>query len=392
MPGRAGSAGSARASASTRCASIGDVGYVVTFRQIDPLYTVDLADPERPRVLGELKIPGYSAYLHPVGEDLLLGVGQDVTERGPPARHAALALRRLRPAPADAAAQGVARPGLVGGGVRPPRASSTGRARASSSLPFEQRAVGFRVGRARGIDAVGRIEHERGKLDWTPGVRRSLVVRDSRADGLGQRRQVEQPDDARRARLGRVPGADLGRLPGHRPHRDHVGGQEDDRERERQLEQTVPLPGPRPAHADPAEEERGEENEPAEIRGDRPDGEPGRVVDVLRQVGPALLPKRSTRRRLASAPSPGARRRAASNSRAGGAARRLATTSAAEPARRPPTRIIAPSTCRKSGRFQLSGRIAATTLTRPASRSCRRRSAGRRPTAGRGGGPLGASG
>ena len=63
---------------------IGDTGYVVTFRQIDPLYTVDLSLPERPRVLGELKIPGYSAYLHPIGEDLLLGVGQDATEEGRP--------------------------------------------------------------------------------------------------------------------------------------------------------------------------------------------------------------------------------------------------------------------------------------------------------------------
>jgi uncharacterized secreted protein with C-terminal beta-propeller domain len=63
---------------------MGPVGYVVTFRQTDPLYTIDLADPERPRVRGELKIPGYSAYLHPIGEDLLLGVGQDATEEGRP--------------------------------------------------------------------------------------------------------------------------------------------------------------------------------------------------------------------------------------------------------------------------------------------------------------------
>ena len=61
---------------------VGDVGYVVTFRQIDPLYTVDLADPERPRVLGELKIAGYSAYLHPIGEDLLLGIGQNADAEG----------------------------------------------------------------------------------------------------------------------------------------------------------------------------------------------------------------------------------------------------------------------------------------------------------------------
>lgn len=61
---------------------IGDIGYVVTFRQVDPLYTVDLSDPTAPKVEGELKIPGYSAYLHPIGENLLLGVGQDADERG----------------------------------------------------------------------------------------------------------------------------------------------------------------------------------------------------------------------------------------------------------------------------------------------------------------------
>ncbi len=61
---------------------LGDVGYVVTFRQIDPLYVLDLSDPTHPVLDGELKIPGYSAYLHPVGEGLLLGVGQDATLEG----------------------------------------------------------------------------------------------------------------------------------------------------------------------------------------------------------------------------------------------------------------------------------------------------------------------
>lgn len=55
---------------------IGAKGYVVTFRQTDPLYVLDLRDPAAPKVSGELKIPGYSGYLHPVGGDLLLGVGQ----------------------------------------------------------------------------------------------------------------------------------------------------------------------------------------------------------------------------------------------------------------------------------------------------------------------------
>jgi len=61
---------------------IGEAAYVVTFRQTDPLYVVDLSDPTNPAVTGELKIPGYSAYLHPLGNGRLLGIGQEATEEG----------------------------------------------------------------------------------------------------------------------------------------------------------------------------------------------------------------------------------------------------------------------------------------------------------------------
>ncbi|MEU3649154.1 beta-propeller domain-containing protein [Lentzea sp. NPDC034063] len=61
---------------------IGKLGYVVTFRQTDPLYTLDLSDPRQPRVTGELKITGFSAYLHPAGDGKLIGVGQEATEQG----------------------------------------------------------------------------------------------------------------------------------------------------------------------------------------------------------------------------------------------------------------------------------------------------------------------
>jgi hypothetical protein len=60
---------------------LGDLAAVVTFRQVDPLYLVDLADPRAPRVTGELKIPGFSSYLHPAGS-LLIGVGQDADADG----------------------------------------------------------------------------------------------------------------------------------------------------------------------------------------------------------------------------------------------------------------------------------------------------------------------
>jgi uncharacterized secreted protein with C-terminal beta-propeller domain len=152
---------------------VGDTGYVVTFRRIDPLYTLDLADPERPRVLGELKIPGYSAYLHPIGEDLLLGVGQDATEQGRPTgtqlsifdvsdlrRPARIHTEHLGLGWSEAEHDHHAflfwpKTGLV-------------------MIPFNQQAAGFRVSRARGIDRVGRVEHD---ANWP--IRRSLVVRDS---------------------------------------------------------------------------------------------------------------------------------------------------------------------------------------------------------------------
>lgn len=59
---------------------IGPMGYVVTFRKTDPLYVVDLHNPLQPEVKGELKILGFSAYLHPIGETMLLGVGQLANE------------------------------------------------------------------------------------------------------------------------------------------------------------------------------------------------------------------------------------------------------------------------------------------------------------------------
>ena len=114
---------------------MGDQGYVVTFRQIDPLYTLDLRDPTAPKVVGELKIPGYSAYLHPVGEGRLLGIGRDgadvqaslfdVSNPAAPHRRRAAAVRPGVDAGRDRAARvpvlGAVEPG------RDPAARPTGR-------------------------------------------------------------------------------------------------------------------------------------------------------------------------------------------------------------------------------------------------------------------------
>ncbi len=59
---------------------MGDTGYFVTFRETDPLFSVDFSDPKKPKIIGELKIPGFSEYLHFYGEDRLLGIGMNVDE------------------------------------------------------------------------------------------------------------------------------------------------------------------------------------------------------------------------------------------------------------------------------------------------------------------------
>jgi uncharacterized secreted protein with C-terminal beta-propeller domain len=61
---------------------MGGKGYMVTFRQIDPLFVIDLENPYNPQVLGYLKIPGVSDYLHPYDENHIIGVGRDASEQG----------------------------------------------------------------------------------------------------------------------------------------------------------------------------------------------------------------------------------------------------------------------------------------------------------------------
>ncbi|TSC56102.1 MAG: copper amine oxidase-like protein [Parcubacteria group bacterium Gr01-1014_18] len=59
---------------------MGDRAYMVTFKRTDPLFALDLSDPRNPKVLGKLKIPGFSNYLHPWGKDYLIGFGKDAQE------------------------------------------------------------------------------------------------------------------------------------------------------------------------------------------------------------------------------------------------------------------------------------------------------------------------
>lgn len=60
---------------------MGDTAYFVTFRQTDPLFSADLSDPKNPKILGKLKIPGFSEYMYPYGDGKLLGFGMDADEK-----------------------------------------------------------------------------------------------------------------------------------------------------------------------------------------------------------------------------------------------------------------------------------------------------------------------
>jgi len=57
-----------------------DKAFVVTFKKVDPLFVLDLEDPAEPRVLGKLKVPGFSTYLHPLGESYLIGLDKETVE------------------------------------------------------------------------------------------------------------------------------------------------------------------------------------------------------------------------------------------------------------------------------------------------------------------------
>jgi len=165
----------------------GDKGYVVTFRQVDPLYTLDLSRKTEPRVAGELKLLGYSSYLHPISEDLLLGVGQDATAQGRtqgtqlslfdvsdprrPSRRAQVALGANASSNAEYDPHAFLFWKPAGLAVIPLSAYGPG------GQEFEG-AVGFSIGTASLAEA-GRIAHPATKVGdetYVPPIGRSLVV------------------------------------------------------------------------------------------------------------------------------------------------------------------------------------------------------------------------
>ncbi len=194
-------------------------GYVVTFRQVDPLYTIDLSDPSAPRVAGKLELQGYSSYLHPLGNGQLLGIGQDVGAANEPAgsqlelfdvsdpsaprllartslgggsyssalydHHAflywpatKLAVLPVQIYPPVSTGPPTPAPGAPGSGSGTTGAGSgsTGAASgtATSSSAAFVGAIGFHIGPS-GINEVGRITHD-AVNGYSPPISRSIVI------------------------------------------------------------------------------------------------------------------------------------------------------------------------------------------------------------------------
>jgi hypothetical protein len=161
----------------------------VTFRQTDPLYSVDLSDPAKPRVTGELKITGYSAHLQPAGDGRLIGIGQEADNRGvvqgtqvslfdvsDPQKPRRLAQHHLAGAQSEAEWDPHAllwwpATKLLVVPVMQYDPAATGPANAALAL----RVTDSGIEKAGMVAQPANIDGERG---WTPGIRRSLVIGD----------------------------------------------------------------------------------------------------------------------------------------------------------------------------------------------------------------------
>jgi len=175
----------------------GNRGYVVTFRQIDPLFTLDLRVPTAPRVAGELKVPGFSTYLHPVDAQHLLAIGREVGEDGRTMGGVQLQIfdvsNLAQPALQHKLELGSRHSSSEAG--YDPKAFNFFANRGLLGIPFSDWTPAFRGGSYRstielfrvstqtGIESIGSVDHsdiasEPGQAGWSPYIRRSVMMED----------------------------------------------------------------------------------------------------------------------------------------------------------------------------------------------------------------------
>ena len=154
-------------------------GFFASFSRNKKSVTLDLATPAAPRVVGELKLLGYSAYLHPISDDLVIGIGQDVDAAGHPlGTHVSLFdvsdLKHPKLLQSAPLGQGWSE------AESDPHALLYWPKTSLLVVPFNDRAQGFRIGRTSGIVQIGSVVHDAaGQPGYTPQIHRSLVAGDS---------------------------------------------------------------------------------------------------------------------------------------------------------------------------------------------------------------------
>jgi uncharacterized secreted protein with C-terminal beta-propeller domain len=154
---------------------VGDTGYVVTFRQVDPLFVLDLHDPAHPVVRGKLELPGYSAYLHPIDGGLLLGLGENVDAKSNEPSGTQVSLFDV----SDPAHPARVAHASLGQGWSSAESDHHAflywPATGLVVVPFGQQAVAMQVTRS-GVREVGRLVQVGAKQAQLPQIDRTVVV------------------------------------------------------------------------------------------------------------------------------------------------------------------------------------------------------------------------
>jgi hypothetical protein len=181
----------------------GDYGFVVTFRQVDPLFTIDLRDPKNPKVAGELKIPGFSEYLQVIEQDgktLLLGVGRDADPVTGRASNLKVSLFDVTNPKAPVEIESYVFDGDFSTSsalwdnkaityVPEQRilAIPTQQSRnIGNSFPLEARLTVFSVDAVKGLDRIGEVSHDNDWINRSVSIRNDLyAVSNNRISGYG---------------------------------------------------------------------------------------------------------------------------------------------------------------------------------------------------------------
>ncbi len=190
---------------------MGDRGFLVTFKKVDPLFTLDLSDSQTPQLVGELKVPGYSDYIHPLGDDHLLTIGKDAEDQGSFAWYQGVQISvfdvRNFAQPQLGAKEIIGSRGTESEALRDPKAFTYWAERGLLGFPIQLAEGGsggsdfgeytfsglyiYRVATDSGFELLGRLETGPANAGWHSWTRTVFI--DDRVYGITKERIVAAP-------------------------------------------------------------------------------------------------------------------------------------------------------------------------------------------------------